>query len=61
MKLKSTYHIQIGNGFTIHFHTPFRLSKEGYFHLMLLTFSVGKEGFSIGFMGFSIGLGWKEY
>jgi hypothetical protein len=59
--MKSSYHFQIGKGNTIHFHTPFRLSKEGYFHFLALGLSIGKEGFSFAFLGFSIGLGWKEY
>ena len=59
--MKRSYHLKLGKGFTLHLHHPFKLSEAGYFHFLILGFSIGKEGFSIAILGFSFGLGWREY
>jgi hypothetical protein len=45
-----------GKGKKIHFHTPFRLTNEGNFHISFFGFSIGKRGFNVHILGFSIGL-----
>lgn len=52
--------IKTSTSTTIHLHTPFGLSPEGNYHLVLLALTFGKGACGMYLLGFFIGYSWGK-